>query len=301
MTLLVLAIDALDAGLVEHFERHEFELAASQEIETFAHAKDVPYTPEVWATVATGLGPDEHGVTGAGTSEWQNPLLEYATRLTQYLPEQRRGQLGRLARRTTGEQESVGHTDRETMFDAEGAVVRNWPGVTDGRDLQAAWDIMYGARQGMPRSAFERELLGLAAGQFGWAREMLNHDVSLAGVHVHALDAAGHVYNRDEDRLGAMYERVAEFVAELEAALGPDDDILLLSDHGMAAAFYGDDPDNSGNHSWRAFAASTTGDVPESVYAVRKWVERNASSVETGDDEDLEVPERHLRDLGYLE
>lgn len=301
MTLVVLALDALDAGLVEYFDRDEFRLAASREIETFAHAKDVPYTPEVWATVATGLGPDDHGVTGAGTSEWRNPLFELATRVTKYLPERRRGQLGRLARQATGEQESVGRTDATTIFDDDDAVVRNWPGVTDGRDLQAAWDLMHAAREGLPKSAFERDLLGLAAGQFGWAGEMPNHSVSVAGVHVHALDAAGHVYNDDEASLRAVYGRVAGFVADLEAALGPDDDLLLLSDHGMCTIFSGDDPADAGNHSWRAFVASTTGDVPASVYDVREWVAANASRVDGADDERLSVPEDHLRDLGYVE
>ena len=41
---------------------------------------------------------------------------------------------------------------------------------------------------------FERYICGLAAEQFGWVREILDHDITVAGVHIHLLDAAGHAY-----------------------------------------------------------------------------------------------------------
>lgn len=301
MTVLVLALDALDAGLVEHFDLDSFRLDSFGEIETYAHTKDDPYTPEVWATVATGLGPEEHGVTGAGTSEWSNPLLEAASSLTSYLPEQTRGQLGKLVRDKTGERETIGRTDRRTVFDRDDAVVRNWPGVTDGRDLQTAWDLMYGAIRDMPKQEFERRLLCLCAEQFGWAREMLNHDVALAGVHVHALDAAGHAYNDDPESLEHVYRRVGGFVDELVASLGEDDDLLLLSDHGMSVTFLDGDPDDDpGSHSWRAYASATTDEIPGSVYDVREWIERHASRI-AGETDDVEMPVEQLRELGYID
>ncbi|MFB1065913.1 hypothetical protein ACEWFR_18690, partial [Natrinema sp. H-ect4] len=68
MTVVVLALDALDAGLVDHFDLEAVRLESGGEIETFANTQSVPYTPEVWATVATGLEPAEHGITGGGTS-----------------------------------------------------------------------------------------------------------------------------------------------------------------------------------------------------------------------------------------
>lgn len=302
MTLIVLALDALDAGLVDYFDVPAFRLDSSGRMETYAHSQTGPYTPEVWATVATGLGPAEHGVTGSGTSDWSNPVLEAGSRLTSHLSERTRGRLGRLVRRTTGQRERIGATDRETIFDREGAVVRNWPGVTDGHDLQRAWDLMYAASHDMSRRDFERELFGQCAEQFGWAREMLRHDLRLAGVHVHTLDAAGHVYARDEDALAAAYERVAEQVADLRDALGPDDDLLICSDHGMRVAFYPPDADEEpGGHSWRAFAATTTADYPQSVYDVRAWVETHMPERAERDEDDVHVSREQLRDLGYVE
>ncbi|WP_232688587.1 alkaline phosphatase family protein [Halobacterium zhouii] len=301
MTVVLLALDALDAGLVEHFGVAEFELETSQQIETFAHAKDMPYTPEVWATVATGLSPEEHGITGSGTSEWSNPVLELASQFTGRLNESTRGTLGRFVRDKTGEREQIGETDAETIFDRDGAVVHNWPGVYDGSDLQRAWDLMNAIAEGMPKHEFERELLGLGAQQFGWTREMLNHDVSLIGVHVHTLDAAGHAYAEDEEPLRRIYERVGRFVDELVQALGPDDDLLLLSDHGMRTSFYGKEDEEGfpASHSWRAYASSTTDSVPADVFDVVDWIDEHVSH-QTVSGERIDIDEEQLRNLGYI-
>jgi hypothetical protein len=305
MTVVVLALDALDAGLVDHFDLDAVRLESGGEIETFANTQAVPYTPEVWATVATGLEPAEHGITGGGTSEWANPALDLASAVTGRLDESTRGTLGKLVRSRTGTRERIGETDRESMFDADDAVIHNWPGVHDGRPLQRAWDLMNAVAEGMPRHEFERELFGLCAQQFGWAREMLAHPVSIAGVHVHTLDAAGHAYADDEAALGRAYARVGEFVAEIAAALGEDDDLLVVSDHGMRAAFYPPDAgEKPASHSWRAYASSTADTCPESVYDVRRWVEERAadsSTDATGPDEDIDMPTDRLRELGYLD
>ncbi|MFC6766349.1 alkaline phosphatase family protein [Natrinema soli] len=301
MTVVVLALDALDAGLVEHFGVTDFELETSQQIKTFSHSRDNPYTPEVWATVATGLGPEEHSITGSGTSEWNNPVLELASQFTGRLNESTRGTLGRFVRDQTGEREQIGETDAKSIFDREGAVVHNWPGVHNGSDLQQAWDLMNAVAEGKPKHEFEQELLGLGAQQFGWAREMLNHDVALAGVHVHTLDAAGHAYAEDEESLRRIYKRVGEFVNGLVQILGPDDDLLLLSDHGMCTSFYPetDEGGSPGGHSWRAYASSTIDSVPSDVFYVADWIDEHVTHrVTTG--EQLNIDKEHLRNLGYI-
>lgn len=301
MTVVVLALDALDAGLVEYFEVSEFDLGTSQQIETYSHSKDDPYTLEVWATVATGLGPNEHGITGHGTSEWSNPVLEFASRFSGRLNESTRGTLGRFVRDQTGEREEIGETNAESIFDRDGAVVHNWPGVHDGSDLQRAWDLMNAVAEGTPKNEFERDLLGLSAQQFAWAEEMLNHEVTLAGVHIHTLDAAGHAYSENEDSLRKIYERVGGFVDQLAQALGPNDDLLLLSDHGMRTSFYGKIEENKspGSHSWRAYASSTTDSVPNSVFDVVEWVEEHIEERSVSE-ETVDIDEEQLRNLGYI-
>ncbi|WP_256545630.1 alkaline phosphatase family protein [Halobellus inordinatus] len=296
MTLVVLGLDALDAALVERFDADAFQLNESTQIKTFAHSRDVPYTLEVWPTTVTGVGPEEHGITDSGTSEWGNPILELGSRLTGRLSEGTRGKLGSLVEEMTGTREELAETDAETVFDREDAVVHNWPGVHDGSDLQRAWDLMGATTEGMGRSTFERELLGLCAEQFGWAVEMLNHDVSIAGVHVHTLDAAGHAYSDNEAALSAMYDRVGSFVADLETALGPEDDLLLLSDHGMKTEFV----DGDSGHSFRAFAATTTDTVPRDVCEAANWIEDHAIGASGKDAGDVDIDRENLEDLGYI-
>jgi hypothetical protein len=57
MTLVVLALDALDSALVEDLNVETLKLETAQWMETVAHMRDEPYTPEAWATIATGEHP----------------------------------------------------------------------------------------------------------------------------------------------------------------------------------------------------------------------------------------------------
>jgi hypothetical protein len=303
MTLVILALDALDTALIEHFDIDSYTLTHHAPMETVAYMRDEPYTPEAWATAATGLHPRDHGVSGSGTSEWSNPLLQLASKFTAHLGEDTRGRLGALVTENTNERVAVGRVSEPSIFDTPNAVVRNWPGITDGSDLQFAWTLMSDAIDGAPRSTFERELFGLCAEQFAWAIEMCNHNVSLAGVHIHTLDAAGHAYCDDEGALEHVYRRVGTFVDHLVEQLGTDDELLILSDHGMTVSFYSDEADGSesGSHSWRAYASSTTGPLPPEIGDLPKWVETNLEPVgRAGSDDPVHIPEQQLRDLGYL-
>ncbi len=299
MTLVVLALDALDEALVDHFDVDAFRLDVARGIETFSHMRSRPYTLEVWPTVATGLGPETHGITGGGTSAWDNPLLELASTVTGALPETTRARLGELATRVTGEEYDLAETDAETVFDRPGRVVHNWPGVVNGRYLLDVWGAMGPGDDRRSVRAFERSVFGTAAEQFGWVEEMVARDVALAGTHVHTLDACGHAYATDEDRLRRVYERVGEMVGTVESALGPDDDLLLLSDHGMHVEWL--DGDDAGTHSWRSMAATTAADdLFGDVFGARDWIEEHTPEWSPGAAETVDLPEEQLRDLGYV-
>lgn len=298
MTLVILALDALDAALVDDFGCEEFHLNAHGEIESFALMHETPFTLEVWPGVATGLGPEEHGITGAGTSTWDNPLVDFASRFTGRLSENTRKRLGDVAHKITGAEWTFATTDKPTLFDGEDRVVHNWPGVHNSQALQEIWRLMIDTSEGRySREEFNREVLGTCAAQFGWAREMLHHDVALAAVHVHAPDAMGHPYATERDELKRGYERIAEYVRELHEALD-DDELLVLSDHGMQVEWL--DDENPGNHSWRAFAATTYDTLPGHLLDVKAWVEERVQAVDVERSE-IEMPTETLRDLGYLE
>lgn len=299
MTLVVLALDALDAALVEEFDADALRLDTHREIETFNHMRGQPYTLEVWPTVATGLGPEGHGITESGTSEWDNPLLNIASKFTGTLPETTRTRLGNVVSAYTGEEYNLAETDAETMFDAPGRVVHNWPGVANNRYLLDVWRVLKPHEEGQSIETFERQVYGTAAEQFGWVREMIRHNVSLVGAHVHTLDVCGHAYATDKERLRRVYHRIGEMVAEVQARLGDDDDLLVLSDHGMHVEWL--DGDDAGSHSWRSMAATTIEDsLFDDVYDARAWIERHTPDWTAGSAENVDLPEEQLRQLGYI-
>lgn len=299
MTLVVLGVDALDSALVDEFDVDGLRLSSSTQMETVAHVRDEPYTPEAWATVATGLHPREHGIS-TGTSEWDNPVVDFLSNYAGRLSMSWRSKLGNLIEETIGAEYTIAEVDAPTIFDGDDRIVHNWPGVHNGDELKRAWNIMW--REGQTEAEFERDILGLAAEQFGWVREMLEHDVAVAGIHIHLLDATGHAYCDQPEQLRHSYERAESFVQEVESRLGPEDDLLVLSDHGMVVDFYADEDDRDhspGRHSWRAFASSTVENVPESVFEVYDWVETHVETTENSANR-LDIDEERLRDLGYI-
>lgn len=300
MTLILLGLDALDAALVEYFDVDAFRLEHHTRMETFANMREVPYTPEVWASVATGLEPDDHGVTDEGTSEWANPLAAFASRFTGHLPLETRAKLGDVAERFLGEEYRIGRTDEPTFFDGPGRVVHTWPGAGPSGDLVRLWKLM-SPKDGNPRARFDRVIFGLGAQQVAWAREMTDHDLQLAGVHVHTLDICGHAYATEEDTYRDIYEKVGGWVAEVRDALGDDDELLVVSDHGMNAPYCKEEGGQIANHSFRAFASTTVDDdPPETVFEVRDWVEAHVEEF-VEDESEVDLPTETLRDLGYVE
>lgn len=299
MTLVVLAIDALDPVHVEASGTDEFQLSTWGECETFAHMYEKPHTSEVWPTVATGRHPSDHGVTEETTSEWDNPLVNFASRFTGRLSGRHRAILGEIAQRITGADWQLQEVESPTFLDGTGRVVHNWPGVHRGSELQRAWEVFRRANQDdMSAQEFDRQIRGIAAEQFGWCREMLDHDLNLVAMHVHVIDATGHVYRDDRERYYDAYRWTAKRLEEVRSVMAPDDELLIVSDHGIETSWVSGD-ENPGSHSWRAFSSTTLDTRPKSIFEVRDWVEDHVADATTEED-DLDIPEEQLRDLGYI-
>lgn len=297
--LLVLALDALDHEHVENFDTSALELEQHQPIQTFSYMKEQPYTLEVWPTVATGLGPEEHGLTGGGTSEWDNSVVDFLSKFTSKLGGNTRDKLGNLAESFAGAKYSIPETDADHVFQGEGRVVHNWPGVVNSSELKRVWDTANPDEGEQTIQGFERDIFGIGAEQFGWTIEMLNHDLSLVGCHVHTLDMCGHIYRHDEERYRRTYERVNEWVANLWDHLGEEDELLLLSDHGIHTA-WDSSTSEPGHHSNRAMAATTMDtELFNDVHDVREWIEAATESVNLSRDQ-MDVPTEQLEELGYI-
>lgn len=300
MTLVVLGVDALDVALVEHYDVDAFRLGAAGEMETVAYQKDRPHTTQVWPTMATGLHPREHGMGVHRASEWDNPVVELlSAHLTPYLPLSLRARLGNVAESATGAEWNFGTVDAPSVFDGEGRFVHNWPCTHNPGELRKVWhEIGYAEKADVPQRDFDRAIWTNAAQKFGWVLESLRHEAAVVATQVHVLDSAGHAYATQEDHYRTYYEHCGEYVDRVRDAMGPDDDLLIVSDHGIRTAWL-DDSDVA-EHSWRAFSASTTGDRPTDVMDVHDWIEGNAGAYDPGAGEDLDLPEQTLKDLGYI-
>ncbi len=309
-TLGIVALDAADHALAREWNCENLLLERHRDLETFAYSGENPTTLEVWTSVATGVGPEEHGLASTGEQQqWRNPVLEYASTVAPYvLPKEARVRIGTWLRGDAGgEDGDVEMTLRQTshshLFQPDGRVVRWWPGVTPGEHVSETWHWLNLASSGeITDEELWRRLYGNAGLETGWLQGMGQTDVAVAGVHMHVLDAAGHAFATRPDRLRQVYERVDRLLGTVREHV---DELLVLSDHGMQVAWI-DGDDEPGFHSWRALASTTLEDEPPaSVFDVRDWVDEHAA---TGDGTRAErqpavmdTTEEQLRDLGYLE
>lgn len=307
MTLIVLGLDALDAAQVEHYGLDEFKLNTHGEMETFAHQNPIPHTGEVWPSIATGLHPSEHGITHGGESKWDNLLIEYASRiLGPYISMHRRADLGRVIRAVTGADWEINETEKPTFFDEPGRFVHNWPGTINGNEVRKVWrHINHTVSEGDPQEDFDRDLCANEMQKFAWVKEMLTFNCSLVGTHVHLLDAAGHAYGRNEDHYRWYYEKAADAISEVQSLMDADDEMLILSDHGMNTEWLENDYEIC-HHSFRAYSASTLDTRPESVFDVKEWVDgciapHQRRYEDNQEQTELDMPEETLRELGYIE
>lgn len=294
-TLAVLALDAADYQLARKWECENLLLDRYGPLETYAHTHDVPFTPEVWTTVATGDHPDNHGVQDV-IAGWDNPVLAAASWVTQHLPNRYRHMLGKPFRARGYEQS---HTTTNLSHAFEDGVLYSWPGIVKSENFEAAWKLIEEMEKGqISDGEFRRQISAATGEEFAWLSTAVDTSIPIAGVHSHVLDAAGHVYAERPELLREIYERVDQRVAELRQRA---DRLVILSDHGMQTSVC-DDPD-IGMHSWRAYIAAQgiSGQLPESVYDCAKWFDEHAGDARKPTDKGhVDAPTDHLQDLGYL-
>ncbi|MEF8802089.1 MAG: alkaline phosphatase family protein [Halolamina sp.] len=300
MVLVVLALDAVDVRHAEDFGCENILLDEHTEMQSVAHRLNHPHTGEAWPSIATGLHPTEHGITGHG--EWDNPLLTAASRAAHTLSVSGsiRSKIGDTIKENTNQEWELTTVSDPTFLDGEARAVHNWPGVYRNESLQYIWRLFQDAKDDtISKEAFVREAYTEAASKFGWVKEAMTYDVEVAATHIHVLDVLGHMFAEDREQYREEYQKVDERVGEIRDALGPEDNLLILSDHGMEASWIDEDEDY-GSHSWRAIASSTVDSPPEHALDVKDWVGDHVERIET-DRTRADLPEEQLRQLGYVE
>lgn len=297
-TLAVVALDAADYTLARDWECDNLLLDSHGQLETFTHSFDHPFTPEVWTSVATGTHPEEHDVRD-DAADWDSLPLQLASKVTQFLPHDWRNRLGQPFR-DRGHEQEIHQTDAPHAF--ENGAVLGWPGISNAEHLSEAWS--WASRMSndeMSTDELREQTLGNTGQEFGWLLGMDEVGVPIAGVHSHVLDITGHAFASREENLREYYERIDDMLGWVRENV---DDLVVLSDHGMQVAWL--DDDDPGAHSMRSMVAATEGvqgELPESVFGVRAWLEENTgSTTATGGDEDvgMDTAEERLRELGYI-
>jgi len=297
-TVCVLALDAADYDLLKEWDCENLLLDDHQGIETFAWSHDQPYTPEVWATVATGVSPEKHGIGEQRQEmEWDNPVLRLGSHFTQHLPPRYRQKLGRPFRELGAEStfqeisNGVDHPFDDTL---------SWPGLGKAEHLKAMWQLADDANYGdVPKQRIEATFQSLTGQEIGYLEAMNETDNALVGVHAHILDIAGHLYAERPDELRTWYEWVDAQVGRLAKRCNR---LVILSDHGIQTTYLNDD--DPGSHSWRPYIAvqGLDGVLPQTVYDVREYLEANSeNSTVTTEDVQMDTPEETLKDLGYIQ
>lgn len=298
MVLVVLALDAVDVCHAENFKCGNLLLDGHTRMQSVAHRLEHPHTGEAWPSIATGLHPTEHGMTGHG--QWESTILTFLSRTANKIniSGNLRNKLGDVIKQNTGQSWSLQIVDESTFLDGEYRAVHNWPGVYRNEALHYLWGLFEEVKKDrMSEQTLIREAYTEAAGKFGWIQEAITHNIELAAAHIHVIDILGHVYSDNQKTYRKVYEDVNEQVGEIRDTLSPDDELLIVSDHGMETTWL--DDDSPGTHSWRAIASATTGSPPEHALDVRGWVENHVREI-SPERTRAEIPEDQLRELGYI-
>lgn len=294
--LVVIALDACDLGLAEYWDCDNLLLDQYQHLDSYAHSTDVPYTLDVWPTVATGKHIEDLTYDGAEPN-WESPTLAAASKAATILPDNLRTQLGAYFVSETTEHE-VTSMDADHVFD-RGAIY-GWPGITGAPHLEEAWTTCSKViHDDLDTRKAERDMLGNFGEEIGWAYGTARACEPIVGVHCHLLDVFGHCYGRSPDDLRHIYEHADEAIGMLRDQCPR---LTVLSDHGMQVRWL--DDDEPGKHSWRSMISATDAlesPLPGTVFDVRGWLESQVGEYAGAEDElEMDASREQLQALGYI-
>ncbi len=281
MTVAVLGIDGLDPDLVDPGAHPNLTLASHRSIGTVVSSTGEPSTHELWPTIITGLRPSEHGLTidDDGVA-WGNPVLELGSTAADYLlPDRVQTRLGAWLLTNTDADafrtpaNYYEERDIQTLFDGREAATIGIPNYVvdpDAEDREhtlrrSLGDLFErdpeatGGHVSADPYEFYEQCLEMAMVRVARARRGLRGDRhELVFAYTSGLDLVGHVTYDLPDLQRAAYDELDEFVGELRGDLGDDDELLLVSDHGL----------QNGVHTDEAMVAGTAPQMVEAIGSV---------------------------------
>jgi predicted AlkP superfamily phosphohydrolase/phosphomutase len=323
MTVVVLGIDALDPDLVDPDTHPDLTLVAHRGIDTIVSSSGEPSTHELWPTIITGLRPADHGLILDDGVSWENPLIAAASTVADYLlPDGLQTRLGGwLLTNTDADAFRTPATyyaqhGIETVFDGREATAIGVPNYvvdpdTEDREHQLRRHMgdlferdaeAKGGHRSADPVAFYEQCLEMAMIRIARVRRALRgQEYELVFGYTSGLDLIGHVSHSRPALQQRAYDELNEFVGELRSDLGGDDELVVVSDHGL----------QDGLHTDEAMIASTDPAVVDqvsSVLDVREAVEAELRTddhtptprTERTDAGDSEAVRQQLEDLGYM-
>lgn len=322
MVLVVLGIDALDPALVDPAEHSNLTLNSHRAIETIDSVEGEPSTHELWPTIITGLEPDEHGLQLDDGVAWENPVLRYGSAAATYLlPDGLQTKIGAWLLNNTGEDafrapatyyEAAGLS---TVFDGREAATIGIPNYvvdpdTEDREHSLRRNLgdlferdgnAPGGHRSADPGAFYEQCLEMSMIRIARTRRALRGGrAELVFAYTSGLDLIGHVSYDHPGLQMQAYDELDEFVGELVDDLRADDELLLVSDHGL----------QDGVHTHEAMAAGTGARLVENIgsvldvrVAIEAELDRNDHSGPGGESlsmGDNNAVTEQLEDLGYM-
>jgi len=329
MTVVALGIDALDPDLVDPETHGNLALAAHRSIETIESVAGEPSTHELWPTIITGLAPAEHGLTLEEDGvAWGNPLLELGSDVADWaLPDALQTRIGAWLLTNTDTDAFrtpatyYAENDLSTVFDDRAATaigVPNYVVDPDSEDREhnlrrSLGDLFErdpeatGGHTSADPETFYEQCMEMAMIRIARARRAYRGGrYELVFAYTSGLDLIGHVTYDRPALQRAAYDELDEFVGELRADLGADDELLLVSDHGL----------QDGVHTHEAMVAATDESLVESIAGVtdvRAAIDaeldrtdhsgeprHRAGGADAGDGAGGDHVKEQLEDLGYM-
>ena len=323
MTIVVFGVDALDPDLVDPGEHPHLTLDAHLSIETIVSSSGGPSTHELWPTIITGLPPREHGLVLDDGVTWENPIIAAASSFADYiLTDSLRTRLGGWL--LTNSDADAFRTPAsyyadngiETVFDSCKATAIGIPNYvvdpdTEDREHQLRRHMgdlferdseAKGGHRSADPVAFYEQCMEMAMIRIARVRRALRErKYELVFGYTSGLDLIGHVSHSRPELQQRAYDELNEFVGELRSDLNEDDELVVVSDHGL----------QEGLHTEEAMIAATDPTLVNqvsSVLDVRAAIEdelRTNNHAPTSKREqttvnDSEDVRQQLEDLGYM-
>jgi len=323
MTLVVLGIDALDPDLVDSDSHPTLALDQHRSIDTIPSHTGEPSTHELWPTIITGLPPSEHGLRLEDDGvAWGNTVLEAGSTLADYLlPATLQTRLG--AWLLTNTETDAFRTPAayyaengiSTVFDGRMSTAIGIPNyVTDPDDedrehvlrrslgdlFKRDPDAVGGHTSSDPAEFYEQCML-MAMIRITRARRALRGGTyELVFAYTSGLDLIGHVSRSRKPMQERAYAELDDFVGELLTDLDDDDELLLVSDHGLQAGVHTDEAMVASTVPALASEIDGVRDVRAAIEAELNRTDHSPSPTRDSHTIDSDRVKDQLEELGYM-